>query len=191
MTEVEVVTRLAKTGTATSAVGPPVTVDDSTHTLQVCWLANSDVERVDWAGPYVERLPFSVCDLSRLASGSAAVTDSHQREPISSQIGVVKRAWLEGGAGLATIQISDRAELAGLWNDIRNGVVRNLSLEAEVAGWTETAATKTTPRIRTAVAWKPLALSFVSVPADPGAVTRSQKSSAPWSRTTRRSSRFR
>ncbi|MGE5486941.1 MAG: prohead protease/major capsid protein fusion protein, partial [bacterium] len=114
-------------------------------------------------------------DLSRLNSGTAPVTDSHMRVPMSAQVGVVLRAWFERGQGLAEIQISDRPEVAGLWRDITSGVVRNVSLEAEVEGWIETPATKTTPRILTAATWRPLAISFVTVPADPGAVTRAKE----------------
>lgn len=151
-----------------------MTVNEAERTLTVCWLSSPDVSRTDWAGqPYVERLPQENCDLTRLNSGAAAVTDSHQRVPMSAQVGVVLRAWFDGGAGMAEVKISDREEVAGLWRDIVAGVVRNLSLECEVRGWTDVAATKTSPRVQTAVAWTPLCISFVSVPADPGAVTRS------------------
>jgi hypothetical protein len=172
----EVITRLAGgTGASSKPVGPVTTANDDSRTVQVVWLGSPDVERFDYSGaPYIERLPFSTCDLSRLASGSAPITDSHLRQPISVQLGVVKKAWFENGVGLAELRISDRPELDGLWNDIKTGVVRNLSLETEIFGWSETPATKQSPRIRTAVSWRPLALSFVTVPADPGAVTRSQ-----------------
>ena len=168
----ETITRLA--GVRPSTMGPPLTVDPTSRTVTVCWLSTSDVGRTDYAGtPFIERLPFASCDLSRLASGSAPVTDSHQRQPMSVQLGVVKRAWIENGVGLADLQISDRPEVAGLWADILSGVVRGISLEAEINGWTETPATATSLRTRTATSWKPLALSFVVLPADPGATTRS------------------
>jgi hypothetical protein len=171
---IETITRLAPVRAAT--LGPPTSADDATHTVQVCWLSSPDVERCGWDGSnFIERLPFANCDLSRLASGAAPVTDSHQREPIAAQIGVVKKAWIENGTGLADLQISDRPELAGLWADIKGGIVRSVSIETEVNGWVETPATQTNLRTRTAASWKPLAISFVSVPADPGAVTRSQQ----------------
>jgi hypothetical protein len=173
----EVITRLAGgTGASSKPVGPVTTANDDNRTVQVVWLGSPDVERFDYSGaPYIERLPFSTCDLSRLASGSAPITDSHLRQPISVQLGVVKKAWFENGVGLAELRISDRPELDGLWNDIKSGIVRNISLEAEVGGWTETPAIKNSPRIRTATSWRPLALSLVTVPADAGAVTRSQQ----------------
>ncbi|MGE5569419.1 MAG: prohead protease/major capsid protein fusion protein [Rhodospirillales bacterium] len=161
---------------ATRPVGPPLSLDEERRTVRVCWLSTPDVPRAQWDGSQViERLSPENCDLSRLNSGTAPVTDSHMRVPMSAQVGVVLRAWFERGQGLAEIRISDRPEVAGLWRDIVAGVVRNVSLEAEVESWIETPATKTSPRVLTAAAWRPLAISFVTVPADPGAVTRSKE----------------
>jgi hypothetical protein len=161
---------------ATRPVGPPLSVDEERRTVTVCWLSTPDVPRANWDGSqFIERLPVENCDLSRLNSGAAPVTDSHLRVPISAQIGVVRRAWFERGQGMAELQISNRQEVEGLWRDIVAGVVRNVSIEAEVPNWIETPATKTSPRILTAASWRPLAISFVTVPADPGAVTRSKE----------------
>jgi hypothetical protein len=168
--------QIIRRATATPPAGPPLSVDEETRTVTVCWLSTPDVPRTTWDGTQViERLTPENCDLSRLNSGTAPVTDSHQRVPMSAQVGVVLRAWFERGQGLAEIRISDRPEVAGLWRDITSGVVRNVSLEAEVEGWIETPATKTSPRVLTAATWRPLAISFVTVPADPGAVTRSKE----------------
>ncbi|MGE5487325.1 MAG: hypothetical protein ACM3ZB_05835, partial [bacterium] len=83
---------------ATRPVGPPLSLDEERRTVRVCWLSTPDVPRAQWDGSQViERLSPENCDLSRLNSGTAPVTDSHMRVPMSAQVGVVLRAWFERG----------------------------------------------------------------------------------------------
>ena len=158
----------------------PFSIDDVARTVTVTWLSNPDVARTGYDGvPFIQRLDPATCDLSRLNSGSAPLTDSHLRVPISAQLGVVRRAWFEGGKGMAELAISHRSELDGLWRDVSAGIIRNCSIETKVSGWSLTPATATAPRIETAVSWMPIALSLVTIGADSGAVTMSFEKTEP------------
>jgi len=158
----------------------PDTFDDAARTVNVTWTTGALVRRSDWytGQAYDEELVVSAAavDLSRLANG-ASVLDTHSNYQLSSVIGVVERAWLEAGTGMATLRLSERPELAGLVADIKAGIVRHISAGYTVQKYEVVSAANrtdgaTVPLYR-AVAWQPAELSFVPIPADAGSTTRS------------------
>ncbi|KAF0113120.1 MAG: peptidase U35 phage prohead HK97 [Rhodospirillaceae bacterium] len=72
---------------------------------------------------------------------------------------------------MATIRFSDRPDVEPFWRDIVAGVVRHVSVSGPVQHWVE--SRQGSVRIRHAARWTPLEISFVPIPADPGATTRS------------------
>ena len=159
----------------------PASFNADARTLTVCWTTGARVRRTDlWSGTsYEEELvvsPDSV-DMSRFDAGSVQVLDSHDRfAGMSAILGVVDRAWIQSGQGLADIRLSQRPELAGLVADIGAGIARNLSCGYSVDRYEVTPAALRkdggTLDLWRAVRWSPHEISFVSVPADPGASTR-------------------
>lgn len=138
--------------------GPPATIG-------VTFTTFADVNK----GSYVERVTRDGLDLSRLVGASVLI--DHDASSVRNVIGVVLAAKRDG---TATLQLSDRPDVAPIVADIAAGVIRHISFEASVSQWRESVDPQSRARIKTAVRWTPHELSFVAVPADPGATTRSQ-----------------
>lgn len=161
----------------------PSTFNEADRTVEVVWTTGARVRRFDfWSGQsYEEELlvtPDAV-DMSRLEAG-APVLNTHSACSLADQIGVVDRAWIDGGEGRATLRLSDREDVAGIVADIRAGIIRNISV-----GYNVTRFEVTQPRDRAdggtvplyrAVDWQPAEISFVPIPADAQAGTRSEQS---------------
>lgn len=159
----------------------PASFDEAAKTVEVVWTTGAIVPRYDWRNEraYDEELVVSedAIDLGRMNAG-ASVLDTHDQWSLDSVIGVVERAWIEGGEGCALVRLSERPELAGLVADIKAGVIRHIS-----AGYSVQRIEMIPPESRTdggsrwlyrATRWTPAEISFVPVPADAGTGTRSQ-----------------
>lgn len=158
-----------------AALIQPDTFDAKARTVEVIWTTGAGVRRYNRAEDeyYIERLEVSASavDLSRLNSGAAPVVDSHRAEGLSSQIGVVVRAWVTPGFGHALLRLSQREDLAGLIGDIQNGIIRNISVGYSVERF-EVTREQGKDADYLATRWMPQELSFVVIPADAGATTR-------------------
>lgn len=165
--EPEMLTRLASF--------QPSTFDGEARTIELVWSAGADVKRRDyWTGKeYVERLSMdeSAIDLSRLNNG-APLLNSHRMDDLSSQIGVVERAWIEGRKGVAIVRFSQRDDVAPIMRDVQDGIIRNVSVGFRIHE-TKITERKGEPSIHEATRWEPLELSFVTVNADSSSNTRS------------------
>ncbi|MGP1394174.1 MAG: prohead protease/major capsid protein fusion protein [Inquilinaceae bacterium] len=143
-------------------------IDEAARTVEVIFSTGAAVERRDFDGVFQEVLPVENADLTRLNDG-ASVLDSHRRDGLDSVLGVVEDARIDGGRGVARLRISRRAE--AVWQDIRAGVVRHVSIGYTVERWRDGTAANGV-RQRVAEAWTPQEVSFVAVGADPGARVR-------------------
>lgn len=144
----------------------PDTWNADTREIGVTFSAFADVNR----GSYIERVTREGLDVSRLVGASVLI--DHNTSSVRNVIGVVLRASKDG---TATLKLSDRADVAPIVADIAAGVIRFLSFSASVSQWRESVDPKSGARIKTAVRWTPHEISFVAVPADPGATTRNHK----------------
>lgn len=170
---------------AQTRLAPVTSIDEATRTLDVVWTTGAVVRRMLYRegvgyAPYDEELVVSdkAVDLTRLNAG-APVVDSHGVYSTRGQVAVVDKAWIAGGEGLATLRfppagIDESADR--MWGMVFNKIIKNLSagyriLEAE---WTDPVARNQAGKLK-AVRWAPHELSFVTVPADVGAQTRSSE----------------
>lgn len=160
----------------------PETYNPETRTIEVTWGKGVRVRRYDWWQDryYDEELSMEegAVDLVRLESGNAAVLIDHATWSVRSQIGVVARAWIEGGEGHAEIRLSERDDVAGIVQDILAKIIRNISVGYTVQRYQIDEMPGEVPVYR-AVEWRPHELSFVTVPADASATTRNSPESAP------------
>lgn len=160
-------------------------VNEEARTVDLIFSTGAAVVRTDfWTGKpaYIEVLSLKKehVRLGRLNDG-APVLDSHSAWSVKDQLGVVVggSARLEpGGPGggmkaKATVQFSKRADVEPIWLDIREGVIRNVSVGYRVHKFEETAVTDGKVPTRTAVDWEPFEISLVPMSADPGAKIRS------------------
>ena len=150
----------------------PSTWKPDAATIEVVFSTGSDVMRSDFEGAYIERLSMEAAavDLSQLRG--ASVLDNHDRfGGVAAVLGVVEDASVDGKRGVARVRLSQRAELAGFRQDVADGIIRSVSAGYKVSEWKVTK--EANGRVKTAVRWAPIELSFVCIGADPGAKTRS------------------
>jgi hypothetical protein len=150
--------------------------NDAANTIDVIWTTGATVRRRNWMdGEFDEELVVSPASvrLDRLNSG-APFLDTHSGYSLASVIGSVVpgSARIENGRGLATVQLTRREDAKGTVQDIRDGVIRNISAGYKI--WTvERQERKGKIPLMRATDWEPWEISAVPIPADPGARVRS------------------
>lgn len=164
----------------------PNTYRAEDNTIEVVFSAGARVQRLDyWSDTrYDEELVVSpdAVDLSRIEAGAVQVLDNHnQYSGLAGVLGVVTRAWIEGNEARAELRLSTDPAKAGVVADIKAGVIRSISVGYSVQRYEITPAAERTDGgvdLWRATRWQPQEISFVTVPADPGAGTRSAPSQA-------------
>jgi hypothetical protein len=141
------------------------------RTIDVMFYSGAEVKRMSWFdGAYF--LSFSMkpehVRMGRLNNG-APVLNAHSDWSLSDVLGVVEKGWLEDGKGKATLRFSDRPDVQPIWADIKNKIIRNVSMGAAIHKLKD--LTKEDEKVKRylAVDWEPLEISAVPIGADPGA----------------------
>lgn len=108
--------------------------------------------------------------MSALQSGRAPFTNGHAsaNDP-SAVLGVLSNPRLEDGVGMVDVRFSKRAEVEPIYQDVLDGVLPNVSMEAALHKLKE--VTQEGEKIRSFVAtdWEPIAVALVAQGADPNA----------------------
>src|SRR6266511_3073734 len=153
----------------------PDSIDAEARTVEVVWSTGATVRRRDlWTGKRYDELlslePAHV-DLSRLNNG-APLLNTHGAFDLAGVIGVVERAWIAHTVGAyegrATVRFSAREDIEPLWQDVRAGIIRNVSVGYVVRAYEVSEQDGQVPVWR-AIDWQPVELSAVPVGADGGA----------------------
>jgi hypothetical protein len=153
--------------TMREAASRPSSWNAESRTIEAVIASNTPVVRRDAQGEYLEILDPAGADLTAIIG--ASVLDGHQAD-VRSIIGTVEDARVEGSEIVARLRMSGRPELAPIIRDIGEGIVRHLSVGYSVERWQD--GTKDGKRTRTATKWSPREVSFVAIPADRNAHTR-------------------
>jgi hypothetical protein len=103
--------------------------------------------------------------MDRLNNGGPLL-DSHSAYGVESQLGVVRKAWAKKGNGLATLQFSKRDAVTPIWNDVKGGIIQNLSPGMWIYKKVDTTPKGQERKEFTATDWEPFEISLVPVPAD-------------------------
>jgi hypothetical protein len=158
----------------------PASFQEDIRTIEVVWSTGADVPRFDpWEGKrYVERLNMSpeAVDLSRLNAG-APLLNSHAAYELENVLGVVESASIDGAEGRALIRFSAREDVAQIVADVRDGILRNISVGYSVEEYRVT-QNRDGPDLWEAMRWTPMELSLVAIPADAGAQVRQAQTRA-------------
>jgi hypothetical protein len=165
-----------------SAAIAPDTTDSAKRTFNVVWSTGAAVKRYDLLENryFNEVLDLSGADLSRLNSGAAPVLDGHQASGVRSVIGVVERASVSAGKGTAKIRLSERPFVQPILQDVRDGILRNVSIGYSIDEATLIPGKNGQPDTVRVTAFTPMEISLVAIPADVGAqVQRSQAKTFP------------
>lgn len=108
-------------------------------------------------------------DLTRL-SEIGCVLFNHKRDAV---IGKVNRVWMEGQRGNAEIEFDEDEESEKIYQKVKGGTLKGVSVGYSVDSWEEvlpgkkTADGKYEGPANIARKWTPFEISIVSVPADP------------------------
>ena len=98
---------------------------------------------------------------------------AHASSSLNDVLGTVVSARMENGQGVATIRMSRRPELAGVVMDLKDGILRGISVGYQYLEVSKTKRDGGEPPLWVVQRWRPLELSLVPIPADAGAMVRS------------------
>jgi len=156
-------------------------VHEDTRTVDLVFTTGADVLRYDWATgrKYLERLSLDPkhVRMNRLNQG-APLLNAHSAWALADQIGVVEdgTAVLDGKQGRATVRFSKRADVEPIYQDVRDKIIRNVSVGYRVHKFEESEGGKAGLPVRTAIDWEPYEISMVPMGADAGAGVRQRSS---------------
>lgn len=155
--------------------------DEASNTIDVIWTTGATVRRVSWMdGEFDEELIVSgnAVRLDRLNAG-APLLDTHGKWSLRDVIGSVVpgTARLEGGKGLAKVQLSTSPDAVDRVAKIREGVVRNISCGYRIHA-VEKKERAGQIALHRVIDWEPWEISAVPIPADAGAQFRSADETA-------------
>ncbi len=159
------------------AVVQPESIDVENRTVEMIWSTGSRVKRVPWfSDPYFEELSMDEKSvrMQRLASGTAPFLNVHRKYDLSDVIGVIESASLGSGQGRCKVRFSKREDVEQIWQDVKNGILRNVSVGYAVHKY-ERQPMKEGEEIPVyrATDWEPMEVSLVPIGADAGANLRS------------------
>ena len=158
----------------------PATLNEENRTVEVVWSTGAPVVRKGWDSNFSERdwieelsLDPSHVKLDRLNSG-APLLPNHDNWSLSDVIGVVEKAWLQSGEGRALVKFSSREDVQTVFNEVKDGILRNISIGYRVNKFERQPELKDGLSVYRAIDWEPMEISLVTIPADPGAQIRSE-----------------
>jgi len=158
----------------------PGTVNIEDRTVEITWTTGARGKRYSWSiGEYQEELDVAetAIRLERLNNG-APFLNTHSQWDLEDVIGVVERAWIEGGEGRALIRFSQRPEVEPIFKDVKDGILRNISVGYIVHRYVLVEDGEDTTPIYRATDWEPTELSLVPIGFDDGAKVRSAQAPA-------------
>src|SRR5512134_1757611 len=163
----------------------PETIDAEGRTIEMVWSTGAPVRRRDlFTGRrYDEVLSLDPrhVDLSRLNAG-APLLNAHGAHTLHGVLGVVERAWVakagDAFEGRALVRFSEREDVEPLWQDIRAGIIRSVSVGYAVRTYEVMEEDGQVPLWR-AIDWQPLELSAVPIAADQAAGFRNRQDLTP------------
>lgn len=157
-------------------------VSDEERIVELVFSTGAPVERYDWwsGKRYIEKLSLKSehVRLDRMNAG-APLLDAHSAWSITQQLGVVEAdsVKLLAKEARAKVRFSKRAAVTEIWNDVKDRIIRAVSVGYKVYRFEETAGKDGGYPTRLATDWEPCEVSLVPMPADIGSKVRSGKES--------------
>lgn len=156
----------------------PESVDVESRTAEVIFSTGAPVERYNWFTDtrYIETLSLDPKNmrLGRLNGGAAPFLNTHSSYDLRDVIGVVvaNSVQVTKGEARASVRFSKRAEVEPIWQDVRDGILRNVSVGYKIYKYEETTTAEGKIPTRHAIDWEPYEISAVPIGADAGAQVR-------------------
>ena len=154
----------------------PTTLDKANRTVDVVFATETPVFRTGWEEDYNEVLQCTAVSVrvERINKG-LPVLDTHKTYSVLNQFGRTIKVWFDEKKRemWATIRFSQRAEVEGVFKDIEDGIVSDISVGYRVYKFEREPQAEGERPIYRAVDWMPTELSFCSIGADINSGTRS------------------
>lgn len=165
----------------TRALFDPATFNEAERTVDVIFATETtEVKRYDWNNDviFIEQL---VCTpeavrLGRLNAGAPLLDNHKQWDGVKGVLGVVEKAVISGGQGRATIRFSQRDDVKPIMNDVKDGILRSISVGYNVKKYEKQPVIEGETPIYRAIDWEPAEISLAVIPADIDSGVRSAES---------------
>jgi hypothetical protein len=153
-------------------------IDEEKRTVSLIFSTGAPVTRFDWVTGkrYREVLSMDPAHIRTERLNTVGnLLDAHSAWSVGDVLGAVEpgSVRIEGGRGLADVRFSRRADVEPVWQDVRDKIVRSVSVGYNVYRYVEDTGKDNQIATRTAVDWEPYEVSLVPMPADMGARVRS------------------
>jgi len=137
---------------------------------EVLFYSGATVERFDMCTGELRRLRCDMVsvDLSDLSAG-APVLYGHRASETEYVIGIVESARRADDGYRAVLRFSNRKDVNGLWQDIQDGILRNVSMGVQIGELVLESRPGAEVKRYLARKWKPYEISVVPIGADPNA----------------------
>ncbi|QPC44000.1 Mu-like prophage major head subunit gpT family protein [Kaustia mangrovi] len=158
------------------------TADDDERTVEMVWTTGSRVLRRRFFGEdFYEELSLDPkhVRMDRLTSGGAPLLNAHNSWDARDVVGVIEGASLEKKRGICTARFSKREDVGPIFQDVRDGILRNVSVGYRVYKMEQVEGGDGQTPVYRAVDWEPYEVSIVPMGADPGAQMRGTDQTAP------------
>lgn len=155
----------------------PDTMDVDKRTVDVVFATDTPVLRYSWRNEeyYHEILDMNGANLERAAKGLPVLNDHSRWEGLEGILGRAENLRMENGVWVATVRFSERDDINWLVNDVRNGIITDISFGYSVDKAERMPKEENEEYRRYMVRqWTPTEISFVTIPADPKAGVRSE-----------------
>lgn len=156
----------------------PASFNEQDRTVELTWSTGAQVRRIDmWTDKeWIEELSMdrSHVNLERLNAG-APLLANHDKGSLSDVLGVVERAWIDGGQGRGLVRFSAREDVTPYMNDVKTGILRSVSVGYQVNKFEKLEQKQNDLTVYRAIDWTPMEISIVPIPADHGAQIRASE----------------
>lgn len=142
-------------------------VNEEQRTVTLSFASEAPVSR--WYGNEILQIDESSVDMQRVDNGLCCLLFNHNSNKV---IGKVLRTWIEDSKAKAEVKFDEDAESDAIFNKIKNGTLRGVSVGYVVNNWEEVQANSVSTNGKfagpayVAVRWSVYEISIVSVPAD-------------------------
>ena len=150
------------------ALVQPTTIDQEAREVDVVCATEKMVTRFGWEEDYDEML---VCEAGAIrmdrANQGLPLLDCHNAYTVHSQLGRTVKVWINESRQLcARVRFSSRPEVAGIFQDVVDGIVKGISVGYEIYKFEREERPNGARPIYRAIDWMPSELSLAPVPAD-------------------------
>ena len=134
-------------------------INEENKSIELSFASSEPYER--WWGVEVLKIDNNAIDMTRL-NDSAPLLFNHNPDKV---IGVVEKAWVEGGKAKAQVKFGNSKKAQEIWADVKDGILKNVSVGYQIK---EMQLIESKDEVDTyeVTKWYPLEISIVSIPAD-------------------------